>query len=104
MSAIKKLKWNNLKTFKCPKCSCAMIEASAGERGVGCEDELQCGFYMRQAVFERVVNSLYLRKKNYKPKFGDDMQTLDLLNNLDNGVVPEGYENDVLIEPEDDMI
>lgn len=98
----KKLTWSRLKNFKCPKCAGTMTTSNTGTRAVGCEDEEGCGFYMQQHVFEKVVNSLYMTKPGYKPKFGDDMKTLELLNNLDRGIVPTGYAEEVFIKPGDE--
>lgn len=99
---MKKLNWNKLKDFRCPKCGGTMTTANTGTRAVGCEDEEGCGFYMRYEVFERVVKNLYQTKKGYTPKFGDDMQNLELLNNLDKGVVPPEYDGMVFLEPDEE--
>lgn len=96
---MKKIIWTRLKSFKCPKCNGNMITSNTGTRAVGCEDEEGCGFYMRYDVFERIVNNLYQTKPGYKPKFGDDTENLELLNNLNRGVVPKGYEDSVFLEP-----
>lgn len=99
---MKKLVWSRLKNFRCPKCNGSMTTAKTGTRAVGCEDEEGCGFYMRQEVFDRVVKNLYQTKPGYKPKFGDDVENLELLNNLNRGVVPEGYKDMVFLNPDDD--
>ncbi len=79
-----------------------MTTANTGTRAVGCEDEEVCGFYMRYEIFERVVNSLYMTKPDYKPKFGDDIESLTLLNNLDRGIVPPDYSEMVYLSPDEE--
>lgn len=65
-----------------------MVTSNFGVRAFGCEDEEFCGFYMRDEVFNRVVKNLHQTKTGYKPKFGDGIQNLELLNNLGVGVIP----------------
>ena len=98
----KKLLWRRLLNMRCPKCNADLITANTGTRGVGCEDEEGCGFYMRQEVFDRVVQAIYTGKADagYRPQFGDDIQALDLLNNLDRGVIPPDFSDSVLMEPD----
>ena|ERR1035437_1899735 len=98
----KKLKWVRLRNFKCPKCNGDLTTANTGTRAVGCENEEGCGFYMRQEIFDRVVKNLYQAMPNYKPKFGDDIDNLTLLNNLEMGKIPEEYKDDVFLTPDED--
>lgn len=84
---MKKLIWSRLKNFKCPKCNQDLISAQSGERGVGCEYE-ECNFYISQPVFDRVVENLYQTEKGYVPKFGDDMENFELLQNMDRESLP----------------
>lgn len=79
----KKIVWSRLKNMRCPKCNTQLISSNFGTRAYGCEDEEGCGFYMRLEAFERVVKALYAgyADKGYKPRFGDDVSTLEFLNN-----------------------
>lgn len=79
----KKPVWSRLLKMKCPKCNWDLISSNSGTRGIGCLDEEGCGFYMRKEAFDRVVKAMYggMGSKNYKPKFGDDVDVLSFLNN-----------------------
>ena len=79
----KKIIWSRLKNFKCPKCNSDLEASNTGQRLVGCEDEENCGFYVRKERFEKIVENLYQTGKNYKPKFGNDIENLEFLNNFD---------------------
>ncbi len=99
---MKKLNWSRLKNFKCPKCGQNLVTSNFGTRAVGCEDEESCGFYMKQEVFDRIVKNLYQTKEWYKPKFGDDGENLELLNNLNRGIVPRDFSDSVFLNPDND--
>lgn len=79
-----------------------MIQAHSGTRAYGCEDEDTCGFWVRAEVFDRIIGSLYMTKPDWRPKFGDDIQGLELLNNLDRGIVPPDFTDMVFLSPEDE--
>lgn len=99
---MKKLNWSKLKDFKCPKCGHYMTTLNSGStRAVGCEDEDNCGFWMSDPVFNRIVKNLYQTKPGYRPKFGDDMENLTLLEELNRGIVPKDYQEHVFLEPEE---
>lgn len=93
--------WSRLKDFRCPKKNCRQFlgTANTGTRAVGCEDEEGCGFWMRQEIFDRVVNSLYMAKPGYTPRFGDDPEMVTLIRS---GEIPEGWEREVFLTPSDD--
>lgn len=93
----KKIVWSRLKDFRCPKCGQYMETTNTGTRAVGCVDEEGCGFWMRYEVFERVVNNLYMAKRDYRPKFGDDTDMLLLIRE---NTIPEGYDEHIMLEPE----
>jgi hypothetical protein len=42
-----------------------------------------------------------MTKPDYKPKFGDDIEALELLNNLGRGVVPPDFQEHVFITPDE---
>jgi hypothetical protein len=92
----KKLKWNNLKEMKCPKCSGPLTTANSGTRGVFCKDDIDCNFFMAQPAFDRVIKSLYsgMGSKGYKLKFGDDMDTLNFLNNYGHNEMSADFSGD----------
>lgn len=90
--------------MRCPKCNCDLISANTGTRAIGCEDEEGCGFYMRQEAFNRVVEGLYkgYADAGYKPKFGDDVDTLEFLNNYGRNKVSADFSGDEsLLEPDE---
>lgn len=57
-----KLKWGNLKSMKCPKCSQG-IEFSINITSYLCIDQLVCRFKISQEAFERTVNSVYKKSQ-----------------------------------------
>lgn len=88
------MKWNNLKNYKCPKCSSDLITNNSGnERLIGCEDEGNCGFVIRLSRFESLVKDIIAgkSKKGYKPQFGDDTKNFEMLNNLGHKKVAEDF-------------
>lgn len=71
------MKWNNLKSMKCPKCSSAIALSGMGFRcSFGKHTSAQCQFYISKAKFDEVVNKLYKPRAKYEPQ-EDNLSTLN---------------------------
>lgn len=67
------MKWNNLKNFECPDCSCKL---QAHGIGYLCSN-IDCSYFITKQVFDQVISDLYK-----PPKKRMDLENAEALNNL----------------------
>lgn len=88
------MKWNNLKSMKCPKCEGNMQKVSMSKSCLTTAGFLQCSqcdFKISNEKFEGLVNKLYHSQKSIDLRYKDIEDNLQNLNNLGRTKVVEDF-------------
>lgn len=81
------MKWQNLKSMKCPKCDNTLKESVGDAYFCPKLSDTSCGFSIGKEKFDKVVSDLY-KPKQKRATFEENMSAL---NNLDRKEVTEDF-------------
>jgi len=83
------MKWNNLKSMKCPKIGCKGDLQHIVSRGIECKN---CPFIISHAKFEEIVAKMYVVKR-YSSDLG--MNNQSALNNFGHKEYSKDYSDEI---------
>jgi hypothetical protein len=65
------MKWNNLKTFRCPRCGADLCQSTLPERShlYECCNGQTCGFAISKNKFTKIVTGkpIIIKEEHYRP-------------------------------------
>lgn len=83
------MKWNNLKSFLCPKCE-SPLSKTEGILTFDYECSSKCGFSCSSTRFDEIVGDMYRQKPR---RCGTFEENLSEINNLGRREVSEDFED-----------